>query len=287
MSFFLPQPSVPDLPSDMDLSSRTALITGPTSGIGLATAHALLSANLTTLILGARSESKANALRHELLAAYPHAKIEVLALDTSRWESVQAFCAAVAGRERPGLDMAFLNAGVQDFGKQRAATGHDRMLQVNYLSNVALTLGLMPLLASTAAATGRPSRLTWTSTRLYDRNSLGSLAQEKEPLFAQIDAKNAGMPTGYINSKFLGLLFCAQAAGRVPAGSVVVNSFCPGTVETNFESEMPAPIRWVIRGIKKVTGRPAEVGGRIAVNAGVVAGEESHGGLLTDMNLSP
>jgi hypothetical protein len=45
--------------------------------------------------------------------------------------------------------------------------GHEKVMQVNYLSNALFALELLPLLGATAAKTETPSRLSWAGLLVH------------------------------------------------------------------------------------------------------------------------
>lgn len=65
-----------------DLKGRVAVITGASSGIGAATA-AELAARGATLVLGGRRMEKLQALRSDIHAAHPDARVEIHKLDVT------------------------------------------------------------------------------------------------------------------------------------------------------------------------------------------------------------
>lgn len=61
--------------------------------------------------------------------------------------------------------------------------------------------------------------------------------------------------------------------------------FCPGSINTNMTDVLPFYLRVVMGIVKPLLARPVEVGGRILINAAVVAGPESHGKFLGDKDV--
>ncbi|MFE8646614.1 SDR family oxidoreductase [Sphingomonas sp. NCPPB 2930] len=72
---------------DLGFTGKTALITGASKGIGLATAHSFAQEGIAKLHLAARSEDKLLAAQAELTARYG-VQVEVHAMDLSVTESV-------------------------------------------------------------------------------------------------------------------------------------------------------------------------------------------------------
>ncbi len=130
----------------MDLSGNTILITGGTSGIGLALAEAFLAAGSQVAICGRR-----RARLDELKRAHPG--LQVRACDVGRPEDCRAL-ADWAGATLPGLNVLVNNAGIQrdlDFtrGAEELLAGESE-IRVNLEAPILLSGLFVPLLV------GRP-----------------------------------------------------------------------------------------------------------------------------------
>ncbi|KAJ5886258.1 uncharacterized protein N7473_008932 [Penicillium subrubescens] len=257
-----PQPKVTSLPPNSDLHGKTALITGATAGIGLETARQLLKLHVSHLVLAVRNVSKGESCKRELQRLNIHAKITVLELDMDSYKSVQSF-AKVLQLEVPSVNILLLNAGIGLLKLERSPSGHERVTQVNYLSNALLVAELLPYLEASAEKIVQPSRITWVGSRMYFTTSL----EKKAPF------------------KLLCAIFMYSLAPRLDKSKVVLNMVCPGLVNTNMTDVLPLHMRMVMGVVKTLFARPVEVGGRLFVNAAVVAGPESHGGFLGDKEI--
>ncbi|KAI0445993.1 hypothetical protein F4803DRAFT_97500 [Xylaria telfairii] len=289
MHFF--QPPVPSLSPSLNLSGKTVIVTGATSGIGLEISRQLLSRKVSNLIMAVRNVSKGEMVRQALLsepaikAANPNAAIKVMQLDTESYASVHRFASAFKA-EFQDLHLLLANAGVGTVAKEIASSGHEKNIQVNYLSNVLLTLALLPALESTAEKTAEPARVTWTCSRMLEYSSLAKklpLKQGEKVLkhFDTIDS--LATFTRYADSKLLCVLFQLELAKHYNPDKVIINSFCPGHVDTTMGNDLPIYLRIPSNALKAIRGRPVHKAGWIALNAGLVAGPETHGQLLGDM----
>lgn len=159
------QPQVTPLPPGIDLSGQTAVVTGATSGIGLEISRQLLTLKVSTLILAVRNVTKGEKVKESFLSdptiqsLKANPTIKVMKLDTENYDSPRQFATAFRN-EFQDLHIVMLNAGISTFNKEFASTGHEKIMQVNYLSNVFLTLELLPILEATASRIGKPTRLT-------------------------------------------------------------------------------------------------------------------------------
>ncbi|KAK1635340.1 hypothetical protein BDP81DRAFT_482339 [Colletotrichum phormii] len=288
------QPPVTPLPDDLTLHGQTAIVTGATSGIGLALARQLLRLGASPLILAVRDVSKGEATRQSLLSnpslrSLPQPPVvEVLKLDAEDYTSVKTFAETFASKHTR-LHIAMLNAGVPGLRRRVAVTGHEAAVQVNYLSNVLLTLELLPLLEATARETGR--------TNLAGKAGVGEGGSVLGHLDAE--AKFDGMAR-YADSKLLGFLFLRELSRHYGVGDgigseegerrqqqqrVIVNAFCPGMVDTNMSNVLPQPFRLIADAVKAVRARTPEVAGWIGIHAVSVAGGETHGKMLGDKEI--
>lgn len=286
------QPRIHPLQPKPDVSGQTAIVTGASSGIGLEVARQLLLFGIFRLILAVRNLEKGENVKKSLLTeeavriVNPNALVEVMQLDIDEYESVDEFATTFTSRF-DSLHILMLNAAGIDFERKMAKSGHEKTIQVNFLSNVLLNLKLLPILEATADKTGRPSRVTWTGSRSYRKTSLESELPLKasESVLKHFDEENT-LPlfTRYADSKLLCLLFTRELAQRCDNNKVIVNNFCPNTVKTGMASAMPFYVRIPASILMSVKGRPVEEAGRVALHAAVNAGPETHGRLLEDLS---
>ncbi|OHF01518.1 hypothetical protein CORC01_03274 [Colletotrichum orchidophilum] len=297
MPFF--QPPVTPLPDNLNLHGQTAIVTGATSGIGLALARQLLLLGASPVILAVRDVPKGESVGRNLLAdpavrsLHPTAVLKVIHLDAEDYESVKAFAQAFKA-DHPHLHTVMLNAGVPGFRRRVAPTGHEGTVQVNYLSNVLLMLELLPLLEATARETGRPGRLTWTGSRAIGHTSLATKSPlgPGESILKHLDAEaNFFGMSRYADSKLLGFLFLRELPRHYGTGTdehqqrVIVNAFCPGMVDTNLSDVLSQPFRLIADAVKAVRARRPEKAGWIGLHAVAVAGAETHGKTLGDKEI--
>jgi NAD(P)-dependent dehydrogenase (short-subunit alcohol dehydrogenase family) len=295
MDFVKPQAVVkPNPPGVADLTGKTIIITGGNQGLGFETTRQLLILKASTIILAVRTPSKGEGARDLLLAdpavkkGNPHASILIMKVDMSEYKSVIAFAETVK-RDVPKLDVLLLNAGCGQLNFELAPTGHEKVTQVNYLSNALLSLKLLPFLEATAAKTGVPSRLIWVGSRAHYQSSFHKKRplEPKKKILEHMDDKSkySGMSV-YSDTKLLVAMFVSALGKRILSDKVIINNMCPGAVNTQISDVLPFPLRQIMNVIKFMRGRTLEVGGWIIVNAAVVVGKESHRRLLLDKEVT-
>lgn len=146
----------------VDLTGRTALVTGATSGLGAETARALAAAG-ATVVLAARDFDAAVDRARRIRDRHPKADLDVIHLDLTDLDSVRAAAGTLAVR-RSGLDLLINNAGVMYPPLTRTAQGLEIQFATNHLGHFLLTTELLPLLVATATRTGIPARVVTLSS---------------------------------------------------------------------------------------------------------------------------
>ena len=125
----------------IDLSGKTALVTGSTSGIGHAIAKGLLAAGADVVING-RTQAKVDAVAVALgkTAGKAGGKVRGIAADVSTAAGCKALVAAL-----PDVDMLINNAGIFEPKNFFEIPDEDwsRFFEVNVMSGVRLSRGYM------------------------------------------------------------------------------------------------------------------------------------------------
>jgi len=117
-----------------DLTGRTIIVTGATSGLGKATADALAHAG-AHVVLAVRNPAKGQAVAEGIAG-----DTEVRELDLSSLSSVRAF----ASSWQEPIDVLINNAGIMQVPETRTPDGFELQFGTNHLGHFALTNLLLP-----------------------------------------------------------------------------------------------------------------------------------------------
>src|SRR5882762_2610472 len=124
----------------IDLSGKTALVTGSTAGIGNAIARGLAATGAEVVVNG-RSQAKVDAAAAEIARQVPGARVRGIAADVSTSAGCKALLAAL-----PDVDILINNAGIfepKDFF-EIPDEDWSRFFEVNVMSGIRLSRSYMP-----------------------------------------------------------------------------------------------------------------------------------------------
>jgi NAD(P)-dependent dehydrogenase (short-subunit alcohol dehydrogenase family) len=274
-------------PAGTDLSGQVAIITGSSAGLGFYCSRHFLSLNLSRLILAVRSLKKGESAANKLRADYPSAKVDVWVLEMTSYPSIEAFCRR-AQTELTRLDITILNAGTLHLNFSTCSTGHEQVMQVNYLSTFLLAILMLPI-SKSKAPTGKPGWLTIVSSGTALWAKLPN--RDRRPLLASFDDPKVQPwdPTErYWSSKMLGHLFFVKMLDYLNVDDVIVNMVEPGMCKSSgLHRDVKGFGAVVLNFMKAVAGRRPEDGAWMYVDAAVVKGKESHGCFCMDWEIHP
>jgi NAD(P)-dependent dehydrogenase (short-subunit alcohol dehydrogenase family) len=211
---------------------RIILITGATSGIGKATALALLETD-TQIVIGARNTATGEATRAELQERSGRSNVDVLTGDLASLDSVRSMADSFR-KKYSHLDVLINNAGVYRNKRELSADGLELMFATNHLAPFLLTNLLLEMLKASGQA--RVLNVTAPSTT---RLNFDDLQGEKN--FNSLQAFGA--------SKMANLLFTFDLARRLAETNVTVNALHPGLVRTGLMGESNFFLRHMLNAI--------------------------------------
>lgn len=235
-----------------DLTGRTAVVTGATSGIGLATATAL-AAHGAHVVLACRDPGRGRLAVDRIALAAPRASLEVLALDLSVQASVRR-AASRLSEDHGRLDILINNAAVLATPFALTEDGFERQFATNHLGPFALTLQLLDLLTTTLG-----SRVVTVSSHLH---RFGHLDLSGPAALQRLDGTYRRWPA-YAATKLANLLFTAELDRRLrrTGAQTLALAAHPGTARTNLVAAGPAT------GGSALRARLVPLGGRLGQSA--------------------
>lgn len=258
-------PTWPADPPPDALRGRTVVVTGATSGLGLATAHGVLDLG-ARLVLVARNEEKAAGVRVDLAAAHPGAEIETVLADLADLDDVRRAASELAGR---GPVHAIVhNAGLMPPTRTESPQGHELTMAVHVLAPVLMTDLLRPSLADGA--------------RIILVTSGGMYAQQLRADDPDYLTGDYSPTTAYARSKRAQVELLPTLAERWGAG-VMVYATHPGWADTPGVVESLPTFRTVTRPVL----RDAAGGAETTVWLTAVQPAPAAGTLLHDRRVRP
>jgi len=210
------------------LEGRTVLVTGATSGIGLAAASRFASLGASVRFL-ARDDQRAQTARAQIAEAGGRTADVAYALaDVSDFTALRRFAEDFSAAN-PRLDVLVHNAGALTREFRRAPDGTELTLAAHVFGPFLLTGLLLPALR--CAAAGRV--VTVSSGGMYTQR-LDLARLEMEP-----DQYNGSV--AYARAKRAQVVLNREWARRVPKSDVVFHAMHPGWADTpGVRSSLPA-----------------------------------------------
>ncbi|MFG1714578.1 oxidoreductase [Micromonospora sp. NPDC049203] len=218
-----------------DLSGRTFVVTGATSGLGLVTSRAL-AARGARVVLAVRDEEKGRRAAAGIAAARPGVDLEVRRLDLADLDSVREFAARMHADHRR-VDVLINNAGVMATPHNLSPQGHELQFATNHLGHFALTGLLLELLLA-----GRDPRVV-TVTSVNHRRA--------RPPFPDPPGGRRYSPMGcYNTSKLANAIFGVELHRRLRAAASPLRSVLahPGYAATNLQTSATTGIWRILLG---------------------------------------
>lgn len=199
----------------IDMTGKTALITGSTSGLGAEVAQRLGTMGATVIVHGRNAERGAEIV-NAINEAGPGRAIFYQA-DLASLNEVEALAARVR-EEHPQLHLLINNAGIggaSQSGRHESEDGYELVFAVNYLSHFHLTRELLSLLKDSAPA------------RVVNVASIGQAAVNFDDVM--MEKGNYSQTSAYSQSKLAQIMFTISLSEQVHPDEVTVNSLHPAT----------------------------------------------------------
>ena len=207
----------------MDLSGKTALVTGCNSGLGFETMRVLAARGAHVVGTGRTLDKAREACARVAGQTTP------VALELSNFQSAVDCAESVKAVGAP-LDILIANAGISGQREMQVIDGIEQTFRINYLGHFVLVNNLLPLLA--AAGNGRIVNVGSAAAYLRVPEGgidFGSLRGDK-PL-SRLEK--------YGQSKLANILFSLHLSGMLEGTGTTSNAIHPGVVHTNIARSYP------------------------------------------------
>ena len=214
-------------PSELQpLPGRVVLVTGASSGLGLAAAEGFAHLGATVWLV-VRGRERGEQARARIAERTGNGDVHVGVCDLSELESVRQF----AGRFRdqaPRLDVLVNNAGVMTEAREASVDGIELTLATNVIGPFLLTNLLIPLLEESAPA------------RVINVSSGGMYTQKLRVDDLQSERGQFDGPKVYARTKRAEVILTEIWAEQLAGTGVVVHSMHPGWADTpGVRSSLP------------------------------------------------
>jgi len=225
-----------DIQKDVpDLTSKVAIVTGGSEGIGYGCTHTLLSNNVSKLFILSLSQEVVDGALDSIskdMGAETARKVTFIKCDMGDWSRVATVAKEIAS-QTDRVDILINNAARGIMTYQLTEYGVDRHMAVNHMGHVILTSHLLPLMKKTAEK-GNTVRIV----------TLGSNAHQACPSdckFATLDELNQDLgPNGqYGRAKLAQMLYVRYLAKHLTSKypKILANTVHPGFVQTKMSTK--------------------------------------------------
>lgn len=216
---FLTNRNLPQKTNTVSLAGKICVLTGATSGVGLAAARSL-AARGAYLVLVCRNPVKADQVAKEIKAAW-NTPVDLILADFSDLEQVRQCAAALLARY-PRIDLLINCAGLHSTRLTYTSAGFETVFCVNHLASFLLTSLLLDRLKKSAPA------------RIIQVNSEGHRFNGLDPDDLNWQKRHYTGLRGYGASKSAQLLTVLEFTDILRGTGVTINAMHPGDVRTRI-----------------------------------------------------
>jgi NAD(P)-dependent dehydrogenase (short-subunit alcohol dehydrogenase family) len=256
--------------SNSNGTTRIAIVTGASSGIGLHTVLGLVRAGMRVVMVG-RDRARTEAARRFVRAHSDPDGIDIVVADFSRLAEVcRAADEILSVADR--IDVLVNNAGLMSRHYRFSFDGFELTFAVNHLAPFLLTCLLLDRLKASA-----PARIINVASEAHrgHRLNFSDLARPQD----------WGTLKAYGRSKLCNILFTRELAMRLDSSGVVATCLHPGFVATSIgQRGGPTELAW--RLMKPFMKRPEEGAKTSLFLATVSDPQPFHGGYVVGKTLA-
>jgi NAD(P)-dependent dehydrogenase (short-subunit alcohol dehydrogenase family) len=244
-------PKVAPVPQGVRLDGRTCLVTGANSGLGKAIAIRLANRG-AHVIMACRSGIPQAG--QDVRAASGSAKVEMVQVDLSDFDSIAAFCDELRDRNVT-LDAAVFNAGVVPVTSRTSKHGLELMFSVNFLAKFVVLNRLLHDGVIPNAAYGQnsraedPPRVIFVSSETHRSSIPIDFDRFGEPVeYGVADGvKYYGLSKLHLTTYFQELSRRLNPGGNGGNPDVCVHALCPGAINSNMAREAPTWLKPILK----------------------------------------
>jgi NAD(P)-dependent dehydrogenase (short-subunit alcohol dehydrogenase family) len=238
----IPAVHFPDFLKAMpDLTGKTFVISGTTSGTGRVASRAIAQKGGRVIMLN-RASTRSEQIQNQMGQDFPKGQVTTIECDLQRFTSVRSACEklhAVCSQE--GIDALINNAGIMATADEATEDGFDTQMQTNHLSHFLLTKQVFSLLQKAADLRGE--------ARIVNHSSMARKAVKKlEGKYLEANGGNLGGNgasmwlggarwTRYGHTKLANAAFTAALHHRLRASDSKVKALVahPGWANTELQ----------------------------------------------------
>ena len=227
------------------MNDKICVVTGATSGVGLAAAM-LLAAKGAQLVLIGRDEARGQAAVANVNSCAKNTTARFFRADLSRLAEVKRVAAELR-TSLPKIDVLINNAGAIYSRRDVTADGLERTFALNHLAYFSLTLLLHDLLTASAQA-----RVINVASEAHRRAELDFEDLQSSFSYSALKA--------YGRSKLCNILYTRELARRLDGSSITANCLHPGFVASRFGDDNNNLFGYALSVAKHLVGVPPKQG---------------------------
>ncbi len=229
---FMKNSRLPQKETQASMKGLLSVVSGSTSGVGLATLKMLASAG-SNLVIVCRNKEKALPIQEEIIKEH-HVKVDIVVADFSSFDDVRKAAEYIL-KSYPKIDVLINSVGIHSTKKLFNKDGIEMCFAVNHLSTFLFTQLLLPRLKESA-----PSRIIqinseghrFSNVKLNDVNF-------KKRIYTGLK--------GYGQSKTAQLMTVWELSDQLQGTGVTINACHPGAVKTAIGSNNGPLYRWYFK----------------------------------------
>jgi len=260
--------TVDEVMEGIDLSGRTAIVTGASGGLGAVAARGLAQAG-AAVTLTARDVAKGEKVAAEIRSDTENQAVEVMELELQRPESVRRF-AETWRASHDGLSILINNAGVMACPMARTDEGWEMQFATCHLGHFLLTALLVPALEA-----GTPARIVNVSSGGHRFSPV----LFEDPHFERTEYDKW---VAYGQAKTANVLHAVELDRRLAGRGIRAFGIHPGAIVTelgrHLQKEDIALMNARVPGGKGLQFKPPEAGAATQVYAATAPELDGQGG---------